>query len=160
VRGKHRQTWPTEHCCWLLPAVMLLFGLSSGGDASASWFSGSHGFDAEKHADYCQCGPKCRRESCCCGPREMRASRRADPAPKLPVSDATHRPCLSSAPCSDPGLPTASSVGPTGKVAMLALCEHLRSSFLDSLLPPPSSCHLPSKRASRIEEPPEQDALA
>jgi hypothetical protein len=27
-------------------------------------------FDADRHAQYCGCGTKCRREKCCCGPVE------------------------------------------------------------------------------------------
>lgn len=77
-------------------------------------------FDEDEHSKYCSCGPACRKESCCCGPRETSSS-----TPK-PLEASTQSRvdfdgnlCLHRAPCHDSGLPTGPSVTSTAKAAAL-----------------------------------------
>ena len=152
---------------WLMPVVVLLFGMGWTGAASASSPSPplpspspSASFDAEEHARHCNCGPKCRQASCCCGRRGTRV--RPPTPPPVPESiGADLSPCMGSAPCEESGLPTApSSVGPLGKLAALATGGHLLSANAVSLLPVSPLCLLPARRASRLDRPPEHLIVA
>lgn len=151
---------PIELVCWLLPAVVIAFGLGSPGEATASEVAPAHApaIDADEHAQYCKCR-HCRGESCCCGPRRAKPTApRADaePEPARPVTG----PCMGAAPCDDAGLPDAPVTGPSGKVASLPSFGHPTAPTAGRLAPPDGRCTLPSRRASRFDEPPERLALA
>ena len=137
----------------LLPAVMLLLGFFGWcGDAHASSFSSPWGVEAEAQAHLCKCRTKCRGTSCCCNHGQ---------APGLPVPrpsdglglDAS--PCLKAAPCGESGLPTGSPRPHVGKAAALAMGGPPGPESPRGFLPAPSSCVLPARRASRLDEPPE-----
>jgi len=114
-------------------------------EAEAEVEAGSHG---------CKCGPDCH-GSCCCGPH------RAPARPSAPEPGrADPRPCLDSAPCGDPGLPGAPSPAPGGKGAALPMLVGPRPGGAGSFLPPSSQRPRPSRRASRLDEPPERADLA
>lgn len=61
-------------------------------------------FDVDRHAEYCGCGTKCRREKCCCGPSEnvageFGADPSAIPPPSNPVMTFRNFLCRMMAPC-------------------------------------------------------------
>jgi hypothetical protein len=151
------QTGSLHH--WLTPAVVLLSGLGWTGGASASSVS-SAGFDAAEHAQHCNCGPKCRQASCCCGPRNPKV--RPPLSPPVPgATEADSTPCLKSSPCQGSGLPTApNSPGPSGKVTASAIGAHAPFAAAGRFLPSPPRCILPARRVSRRDKPPEHLALA
>ena len=137
---------------WLLLAVVLVLqGNVVFGDSVSS-----PTFDAEAHAQVCHCGPKCRQASCCCGPRKTRARPPAPPTALGPIG-VEPSPCMGSAPCEESGLPTTpSSAAPIGKLAALAMSGHLLSTDAVSFRLGSPPCLLPTRRASRLDRPPEQ----
>lgn len=149
----------------LLPAVMVLLGLIGwSGEAHASSISSPWGVEAEVQAQahHCKCRSRCRGASCCCDHGEAPAL----PAP--PPSDAPSsvgfefdaNPCLNEAPCGDPGLPTGSPRSHVGKAAALAMGGPPGPEGPRGFLTAPTSCVLPARRASRLDEPPEGLPLA
>lgn len=151
-------SWTDRPARWLLPAVVLVFGLGWQ-VAAASSVSPARAFDGEEHAHHCKCGPRCRGASCCCGPRESKVKETSPPPAAEPVR-ADGGPCLNSTPCSDPVLPSAPSAGPIGKVATLAMCGYLVPVAAWRFLPPSPRRFLPARRASRLDDPPESPPLA
>jgi len=145
---------------WLMPVVVLFLGLGWTGAASASLRSPSASFNAEDHARHCNCGPKCRQASCCCGRPGTRVRPPAPPPVPGPIG-ADPSPCMGSAPCEESGLPTApSSVGPLGKLAALAMGGHLLSANAVGLRLVSPPCLLPTRRASRLDRPPKHLIVA
>src|SRR6185312_1347244 len=139
----------------LLPIVMLVLACAFSGEVRAASVRGSDSFDAESHAQSCKCGAKCRGASCCCGSRKPKAvAKPTTPVVGLPRPDLSENPCLNSAPCHDPILPTAAPVGSSGKIAALASFEPPPARVGRRMLPTPPS-HLSSdRRAFRLDRPP------
>lgn len=142
----------------LLPTVVFLVGIGSQGEASTASISTATSRDFDDHAEYCKCR-NCSRESCCCGPRKDKA-RTSPPLQASGSPSTTSVPCMNPAPCSQPGLPSASTAGPSGTDALLAPRCSLLSITSGRHLPLCPLCILPVRRASRIEEPPEGMAIA
>lgn len=95
---------------WLLASLFLVLsidGLFFAPTAIASATS--------NHDEYCACGPKCRREKCCCKPSEperVELGRPGDASPK-PSGRLNKLFCLITSPCSEP---PASSEGRVARV--------------------------------------------
>ncbi len=145
----------------LLPAAMLLLGLFGWcGEAHAS--SSSWGVEAETHSHLCKCRSKCRGDSCCCdhGQAPALPVPRPSDAPSSGGLELDASPCLNAAPCGESGLPTGSPRSHVGKAAALAMDGPPVPEDLRGLLPAPSSCVLPGRRASRLDDPPEGLPLA
>jgi hypothetical protein len=145
---------------WLLPSIVLVAGL--GWRVEASEFSvSSPAFDGDDHAHYCKCGSNCRGASCCCAHRETKAKVRApvrSPAGESTRVDAS--PCVSSAPCGDSGLPGAPASGAFSKTSACTTRGFSLPVLVGQLLPPSPRCVLPTRRASRLDKPPERSAVA
>ncbi len=142
----------------LLLLAVLFVALSAAQEVSADSLISARGRNEATH--HCKCGTRCRGESCCCEPQEARTRRPAAVStPNADHTDSTQ--CqMSSAPCGDPGLPDAPSGDPVGNGAALAISERLRLDTIGRLLPISTSCLSPSRRASRLERPPERLILA
>jgi hypothetical protein len=136
----------------LLAATGLLLALLTTREpVLAASVSSAGEFDAAPHASQCKCATRCRGESCCCG---RRAAPSRPPAPQSGQADTSL--CLSPAPCADPGLPGAPSSSPDGKGAALSPLECLRFDAVGSFLMSSPHRLLPSRRASRLDKPPER----
>jgi hypothetical protein len=156
VRLASSATQIDEPCRFLLAAVVLV-ALVSGRAVSAESVSSARGIAAAPHQ--CKCGTRCG-ESCCCGPREAQSHPEA-PEPIAGPDRAGVSACvLNSAPCGDRGLPSAPSDRPVSKIAALAVLEHLQLDAAGFLLPFSARCLLPSRRASRLDRPPERLIVA
>ena len=144
----------------LLPVAVFVLGLGWRGDVPASTISPTTAaaFEADEHTQYCKCR-NCGGPSCCCGPRPAKAA-----APRVATKTEPVRPgygsCLSAAPCDEAGLPDAPVRGPSGKVAAASTHPHRFSLAAGRPVPPEGRCILPSRRASRLDEPPELPTLA
>ena len=144
----------------LSPALMLLSVLGWRGEVRASTISlaPAAALDADEHFQYCRCR-NCGGSSCCCGPRRAKAV-----APRVATNTERAKPgygpSLSSAPCDEAGLPDAPIPGPSCKVAAASTHPHRFSPAAGRPVPPVVRCILPSRRASRLDEPPERPAFA
>ncbi|WP_309378186.1 hypothetical protein [Paludisphaera borealis] len=147
--------WTRRLACNLLPAVVLALSLGQVRDVEAMQVSSAPAFDAEEHGEHCDCGVRCKKASCCCGPKAAKP-RPASPSPARPDAG----PCLNSAPCGDPILPNAPPAGPSAKAAALALCGQLTPVVAERLLPSFTRCMFPPRRSSRLDDPPERPAVA
>jgi hypothetical protein len=132
---------------------MLAICLGFGPGADAMQVSSTAGFDAHEHSLHCDCGVKCKRKACCCGPE---AAKPRTPAP----AQADAGPCLNSAPCGDPILPNAPPAGPSAKAAALVQCGRQTLVAAGRLLPSHARCVIPARRSSRLDDPPERSAVA
>lgn len=151
--------WTSATRRWLLPAAILaiVFGFSRGAHA-ASLAKGTSRDAA--HDRMCGCGDRCRGATCCCGSQSGGGDEAADPAsgPVLPTDLAN--PCMSEAPCSDPGVPNTPTADPFGKSATLPLGVVRMAMANEPMLRDATLCLLPGPRADRIDDPPERLALA
>ena len=154
----HRKALPIEPHRWLTLAAVLIVGLALGDASFASSVSLSSGVDVDEHAKQCDCGPKCRQASCC-GPRKTKV-RPSTSSPSAEPLRANSSLCLNSAPCGDSGLPSAPSTSPLTKSATLSMIGHILPRESESLLLTSSRCILPARRASRLDEPPDETAIA
>ncbi|MDR3635876.1 MAG: hypothetical protein P4L84_18885 [Isosphaeraceae bacterium] len=144
----------------LLFGSALVLGLSGNGAVTGASIStaAERPFDEDAHEKHCACGPKCRKESCCCGPVD--AAREASVTPPQRSAPATEEnPCLRGAPCHDPAAPS----GPVVEVVPKALPHDLRRQFDTSPPWEPFPCapseRAPARRENRLERPP-KPALA
>jgi hypothetical protein len=143
----------------LLPTVVLVVGiLGSQGAVSAASVVAKTSPKVDDHARFCKCS-SCSKDSCCCGPRKVGAT--SSPQPWDPRSpSASSVPCLNSAPCGVPLLPGASIAGPSANSASLCTRFCLLPVATGRQFSPCLVCILPSRRASRVDEPPEVMANA
>jgi len=145
---------------WLAAAVVFFVGMSWGQAGFASSIgAAAAGFDEKAHAKYCDCGVLCRKAACCCEPRK---SARPTPPPATAMATTVQilvqgnaRPCMSAAPCGDPGVPTSRYAGPLGKPAAMPESGGEGEAELGSLCVASSRCILPDPRAARLDDPPE-----
>jgi hypothetical protein len=155
----HRLHYPCPHRSrWLMPAVLFVIGLGWQG-AEASYASQVVAFDGDDHAHLCKCGMRCQGGSCCCRPSESKAAK-SSRTKAVGTGRADDGPCLNSAPCSEPMLPSVSSFGHISKAASNAMCLHLSPIAVGRLFAPNSRCVLPVRRASRLDDPPESLPVA
>lgn len=148
-----RHSWSRGFACKLLPAVLLAISLGYARDAEAVLVSSAPGFDAHEHSLHCDCGDKCKRKACCCGPEA------AKPRPASTASTDAG-PCLNSAPCGDPILPNAPPAGPGAKSATLVMGGREMLVAASRLLPSSAHFILPPRRSSRLDDPPERPDVA
>jgi hypothetical protein len=144
--------------CRVLLAALMLFALISAQDVSAASASAAQGIDVEQY--HCKCGTHCRGESCCCGPHKPQTRLPApDPPPKPDRADDS--PCvMNSAPCGDSALPGVPAGGPVGKSAAQAMSGRPQLGTVGFLLLFSTPGLFPSRRASRLDRPPERIIVA
>jgi hypothetical protein len=160
VEHSCRHLWMRRFVRGLLPTVVLVFGFDwPMGAVSASSLAPAPASSAEDDGHHCRCASRCRGASCCCGPRRARVP----DGPAIPAAapeTADGSPCLKAAPCGDPGLPNAPVAAPISKMASLPGCARPVPGTAGRRLPPDVRCVLPSRRASRLDEPPESPPFA
>ena len=149
VETSSRYSWSRRLARLLAPAVLLAIIFGQGGSASAVAVSSTSDFDAHEHSQYCGCGVKCKQKACCCGPEDEKP-RSGAPAP------TGAGPCMNSAPCGEPMPPDAPATGSGVKAA--ALASWGRENLVDAgrRQIPLSTCNLPPRRPSRLDDPPER----
>ena len=120
---------------------------------------------ADDHAKYCGCGTACDPESCCCSPHgeildseSNLSSEAADASGDSSPRRSGWRFCK--APCRPQGLPSSSPVNPQGKFVIPTKNRGADASSLDDALLPAPTLSRPRKRASRLDDPPENACLA
>jgi hypothetical protein len=134
----------------------------SAGDASAT-------LSTTDHAAACNCGVKCRRGACCCGPRKPKetaptteaADVAADPSAEADLPDAERRgPCLGATPAgADPAAP-AKTIAIGGDGSAYVTRDASVSARRGDRLPPPSSDRAAPADGSRLDRPPKTDPSA
>jgi hypothetical protein len=138
----------------MLLAALMLIALISAQDVSAASVSAAQGIDAEHY--HCTCGTRCRGESCCCGPRKPQTRLSALEPPAKP-DRADDSPCvMNSAPCGDSALPGTCSDGPVGKSAALVMSGQPQLGTVGFLVRSSTPRLFPSRRASRLDRPPDR----
>jgi hypothetical protein len=135
----------------LLPALVCAIGLGWHGAANASSMISGFASGTAEHGQYCKCR-HCQPESCCCGPRQSRASKPGviDPSGRAQVGESC---CVSDAPCGDQGLPGNSAPGCSAEAVLFV--SHFRPVAVCRLLSRRARCILPTPRGSLVDEPPE-----
>ena len=121
-----RTSEPIDLVRRLLPTVVFVVGIFGPLEAvSAASVAALTSREVDDHSQYCKCR-HCSKDSCCCG------SRKAKPKDSGPFGVSAHEspstvsgPCLSSAPCGEPGLPNASSSFASGEAASLSRRLHV-----------------------------------
>jgi hypothetical protein len=107
----------TGFVCRLMPVAVFAVWLMLGNMADAASFTTASAFDAKAHSEVCGCGERCKHDSCCCGAKKPAQVEKS--GNKLPKAISLTSPCLKSAPCHDPALPTGSSGLPLSRLAVL-----------------------------------------
>ncbi len=148
---------------WL--AALLALGLMvSGVDAGAASLSAAATSFADEHDQLCQCGPRCRGASCCCGPKKAKPRKSVDSSETKPASstpaEETSGPCLGAMPCGDTAAPTGSATNLTGKSATLVLDLGKRTLESRRVRFHPITEQPPSRLSTRLERPPKSNASA
>lgn len=140
---------------WHLPVAMLLV-LCWGAGASAASVSASRGEPPRPH--HCKCGTGCRGATCCCD-SHGEAPHPAEGRPSSRPTATGDSPCVKSAPCGQPGIPSP-SVDPTWKPAGITSRSGFWPDLGRGLLPPLSRPVFPIRRPSRLDRPPERQTTA
>ena len=135
--------------------IGLVLALVFGGESACAESLLSAPYAADVHDQICNCGTRCRQESCCCGRDSATrgGSEKSDPG-SFPQGELRSGPCLGDAPCGDPGLPTSTPPNSSGRAAALALIAGIQPATTGRLLAPPQACRHHPRRSSRIDRPP------
>jgi hypothetical protein len=141
----------------LLGSFYVLVTLASS-PASASTVTSrpAQAFDEDEHSKYCRCGPACRKESCCCGPRKTGSgTRKPLAAPPQSRVDLVGNTCLIQTPCHESGLPSGPTVTSCAKAAALDVRASLAHPDCWERLWQDCQQARPHLRDSRLDRPPE-----
>ena len=109
----------------------------------------------------CKCGMACRGASCCCASDAPAPARKAEPSgrPARP-SARPDGPCVGSAPCGGEGLPGPPSGRTAWKPAAVLRASVVAPTVSQAFAADPSTTPLPSRRASRLDDPPDRPPVA
>ena len=133
----------------------LVLALVFGGERACAEALPSAPYAANAHDQICNCGTRCRHESCCCGRGSATrgGSEESEPG-SFPQGERRSGPCLGNAPCEDPVLPSSTPPSSSGTAAALALTAGIQPATTGNLLASPRSCHHHPRWLSRIDRPP------
>ena len=92
-----------------------VLALVFGGERACAESLSSAPYAADAHDQICNCGTRCRHESCCCGRDSATrgGSEESEPG-SFPQGERRSGPCLGDAPCGDPGLPSSTPPSSSG----------------------------------------------
>ncbi len=131
-----------------------VLALVFGGERACAKSLSSAPYAADAHDQICNCGTRCRHESCCCGRGSATrgGSEESEPG-SYPQVERRSGPCLGDAPCGDPGLPSSTPPSSSGRAAALALTAGIQPATTGNLLAsttilPPSSAVVVADRPS------------
>ena len=115
------------------------------------------------HDEVCNCGPKCRGASCCCGPKRAKLP---PPTPvdehrdEVPVSSAPGL-CMGATPCGDSGLPVGNaSVESISRISALGVEATILPALTGRFFTVAEPLFASSPHLSLPSEPPEGSTLA